>query len=94
MNIISVDENRAIGIRPENLLLAEPSNEDGAVNGTVEFIERLGADAMSTYGRAEVTVMWRTSTLPSPTKIGDSLTLKARPDAVVFFDPKTGRALS
>jgi ABC-type sugar transport system ATPase subunit len=94
MNIISVDENRAIGIRPENLLLAEPSNEDGALSGTVEFIEQLGADVHVHLRTSGGMVIWRASTLPSATRIGDSLTLKAKQDAVVFFDRKTGRALS
>jgi sn-glycerol 3-phosphate transport system ATP-binding protein len=82
-----------LGIRPEDLTLAEGSNGDNEL--TTTLVEHLGADTLvhGHFGTDHTDMTIRLSGTQN-TKPGDLLPLRVSPDKVHLFDPSTEKRLS
>jgi multiple sugar transport system ATP-binding protein len=81
-----------VGVRPEHLSTAPPSEPGLTVTAAVEVIEFLGNDAnihVSSGGHDLVA----TVSAREPLKVGDTVTLNAEPWQLYLFDPISGDTL-
>jgi sn-glycerol 3-phosphate transport system ATP-binding protein len=85
--------NRAItvGIRPEHLLPC--SVNDAFLSGTLEMVERLGADSLLHVAHGGNTIIARVQHGIHPA-IGTTLSLGADPRHVYLFDAQNGARIS
>ncbi|HTI48792.1 MAG TPA: sn-glycerol-3-phosphate import ATP-binding protein UgpC [Casimicrobiaceae bacterium] len=90
---VEVPEGRAItvGIRPEH---AVPSaNGASAVQGPVEMVEQLGADALVHVGHGGGTLIVRVPHGEQP-RVGEPFGFRVEPSRVFVFDAASGRRVS
>ncbi|PCJ76682.1 MAG: sugar ABC transporter ATP-binding protein [Rhodobacteraceae bacterium] len=81
-----------VGIRPSALIPAQ-GDAPSILEGTVKFVEPLGAETLVYVGVGSADVI---ATVPgrNPPKVGQSIRLATPADEISFFDTVTGEALA
>jgi sn-glycerol 3-phosphate transport system ATP-binding protein len=84
------DQPVTVGIRPEHVTPCAPAQ--AALQGPVEMVEQLGADALVHVGHGEAALIAREPHGSQP-QVGTSFGLCVDPDRVFLFDTATGARL-
>jgi multiple sugar transport system ATP-binding protein len=83
-----------MGLRPEDLsLIADHAAPENTLEGTIEFIERTGAETLIHLHTGQHVVTCRTHEPCLGTSPGGRISLRIPMDKLHFFDPETGRVL-
>jgi multiple sugar transport system ATP-binding protein len=94
MNVIPFDDSTLIGVRPEDLSVVDRQAKAGPqFSGTLEFIERLGAENIIHLNSGGAKIIWRVNELPPGCQLGTAVTLSPRGDTAVFFDRLNGNRI-
>ncbi len=79
-----------VGVRPENLELAQPGSRENLLHITVKLVEPIGAETIIIGIAGEAGITARVEAEETAV-VGDTITLVARPDKVHIFDVQTER---
>ena len=81
-----------LGVRPEDLRIANGDASDLAVDAAVEVVERLGSEILLDVAVGSTTMV--ASVEPTATaKVHEKLRLALNPDRLHFFDSETEAAI-
>jgi len=85
-------ETVVLGVRPEDMRIANGDASDLAVDATVEVVERLGSEILLDVAVGPTTMV--ASVEPTATaKVHEKLRLALNPDRLHFFDGETEAAI-